>query len=66
MRLVTDIDWREIDGEVVVLDRRERRYLAVHRSATVLWPALVEGTTEEGLGRPAGRALQPRPGQRAR
>ena len=49
MRLVTDIDWREIDGEVVVLDRREGRYLAVNRSATVLWPALVEGTTEEGL-----------------
>ncbi|MFL5913668.1 MAG: PqqD family protein [Gaiellaceae bacterium] len=56
MRLATDIDWREIDGEVVVLDRREGRYLAVNRSGTVLWPALVEGTTEEVLvERLAGR-----------
>jgi hypothetical protein len=49
MRLATDIDWREIDGEVVVLDRREGRYLAVNPSGTVLWPALVEGTTEDSL-----------------
>lgn len=49
MRLATDIDWREIDGEVVVLDRREGRYLAVNPSGAVLWPALVEGTTEDGL-----------------
>ena len=49
MRLVTDIDWREIDGEVVVLDRREGRYLAINPSGTVLWPTLVEGSTEETL-----------------
>lgn len=49
MRLATDIDWREIDGEVVILDRREGRYLAVNRSGAILWPALVDGTGEEGL-----------------
>jgi hypothetical protein len=49
MRLVGDIDWREIDGEVVVLDRREGRYLAVNPSGAVLWPDLVEGTTEDTL-----------------
>ena len=49
MRLAGDIDWREIDGEVVVLDRREGRYLAVNPSGAVLWPALVDGTTEDGL-----------------
>jgi hypothetical protein len=49
MRLVPDIDWREIDGEVVVLDRRQGRYLAVNPSGAVLWPALVEGATEETL-----------------
>lgn len=49
MRLATDIDWREIDGEVVVLDRRQGRYLAVNPSGAVLWPALVEGATEDSL-----------------
>ena len=49
MRLVADIDWREIDGEVVVLDRREGRYLAVNPAGTALWPDLVEGTTEDSL-----------------
>ena len=49
MRLATDIDWREIDGEVVILDRREGRYLAVNPSGAVLWPALVDGTSEEVL-----------------
>ena len=49
MRLVQDIDWREIDGEVVVLDRREGRYLAVNPSAATLWPALVEGASEDAL-----------------
>jgi hypothetical protein len=49
MRLVGDIDWREIDGEVVVLDRRQGKYLAVNPSGAVLWPALVEGATEETL-----------------
>ena len=49
MRLATDIDWREIDGEVVILDRREGKYLAVNPSGAVLWPALVDGTSEEGL-----------------
>ena len=56
MRLVADIDWREIDGEVVILDRREGRYLAVNPSGTVLWPALVEGASEDSLvDRLAGR-----------
>lgn len=49
VRLATDIDWREIDGEVVILDRREGRYLAVNPSGAVLWPALLDGTSEEGL-----------------
>ena len=49
MRLVDDIDWREIDGEVVVLDRREGRYLAINPSGAVLWPALVEGASEDAL-----------------
>jgi hypothetical protein len=46
---VGDIDWREIDGEVVILDRRAGRYLAVNPSGTVLWPALVDGASEDTL-----------------
>jgi hypothetical protein len=49
MRLMGDIDWREIDGEIVILDRRQGKYLAVNPSGAVLWPALVEGASEETL-----------------
>lgn len=44
-----DLDWREADGEILVLDRRRGRYFAVTASGGVLWPALATGTTEEEL-----------------
>ena len=44
-----DLDWREVEGELVVLDLRESRYLAVNRTGQVLWADLVEGATYDEL-----------------
>jgi hypothetical protein len=44
-----DLEWREVEGEVVALDLRSSRYLAVNHSGTVLWPALHAGATREAL-----------------
>jgi hypothetical protein len=43
------LDWREVEGELVALDLRESRYLAVNRTGKVLWAALAEGATREDL-----------------
>ena len=43
------VDWREIDGEVVALDRNAASYLAGNPTASVLWQALAVGTTREDL-----------------
>jgi hypothetical protein len=44
-----DVDWREVEGELVVLDLRDSRYLAINRTGQVLWGALVEGATQDEL-----------------
>jgi hypothetical protein len=44
-----DLDWREVDGDVVVLDLRESRYLAINRTGLVLWSALAAGATRDEL-----------------
>ena len=44
-----DLDWREVEGELVALDLRESRYLAINRTGQVLWTALAEGATEDEL-----------------
>jgi hypothetical protein len=44
-----DLDWREVEGELVALDLRESRYLAINRSGRVLWGALAEGATRDQL-----------------
>jgi Coenzyme PQQ synthesis protein D (PqqD) len=43
------LDWREVEGEIVAIDLESSNYLAGNRSAAVLWPALVEGTTRDAL-----------------
>lgn len=43
------IEWREIDGEIVALDRGAGEYLAVTGSGAMLWPLLVAGTTTAAL-----------------
>lgn len=44
-----DLDWREVEGELVALDLRESRYLAVNRTGRVLWAALADGATRDEL-----------------
>ena len=44
-----DLDWREVEGELVALDLRDSRYLAVNRTGQVLWTALAEGATRDQL-----------------
>jgi hypothetical protein len=44
-----DLDWREIDGEIVALDGLESLYLAANSSAALLWRALADGATPEAL-----------------
>lgn len=43
------LTWREVDGELVVLDLGRSVYLASNRTGAPLWRALVEGTTREAL-----------------
>jgi hypothetical protein len=45
------VEWRKVEGEIVALDLRSSIYLAINRSGTLLWPALVEGATREELVR---------------
>jgi Coenzyme PQQ synthesis protein D (PqqD) len=44
-----DLDWREINDEIVALDGQGAVYLAIHGSAVVLWRMLADSTTREGL-----------------
>ncbi|MBW3557090.1 MAG: PqqD family protein [Actinobacteria bacterium] len=43
------LDWREVEGQVVVLDRAGSVYLAVNAAGAALWPAIVEGATRSQL-----------------
>ena len=44
-----DLDWREVEGELVALDLQDSRYLAVNRTGQVLWAALTDGATRDQL-----------------
>jgi Coenzyme PQQ synthesis protein D (PqqD) len=44
-----DLDWREIEGEIVALDAQGAIYLAVHGSGAALWRMLADSTTRDGL-----------------
>jgi hypothetical protein len=41
--------WREIDGETILLDLDSSKYLGLNRSGTLLWPAIVKGSTRTEL-----------------
>lgn len=43
------LQWREIEGEVVVLDLKSSRYLAVNKSGYLMWKALAKGATRAQL-----------------
>jgi Coenzyme PQQ synthesis protein D (PqqD) len=44
-----DIQWKEVEGEIVILDLRSARYMAVNESGRFLWEAAAEGTTRTRL-----------------
>jgi hypothetical protein len=44
-----DLDWREIDDEIVALDARGAVYFAVQGSGVVLWRMLADAMTRDGL-----------------
>ena len=50
LRLRTDdLDWRELEGEIVALDLREAEYFAVNRTGTLLWRAIAGGASRPEL-----------------
>lgn len=44
-----DLHWREIADEIVVLEGRGSRYLAINSSGSLLWRMLARGTTRDDL-----------------
>jgi hypothetical protein len=48
---VDDITWREIDGDLVILDLRSSTYLTANASGTVLMRQLAEEQSMPGLVR---------------
>ena len=50
VRLNEDVvEWRQVDDEIVALDRTANEYIAITGSGALLWPLLLAGATEEAL-----------------
>lgn len=50
LRLATTrLEFRDLDGEIIVLDLESDRYLSVNRTGARLWRALESGTTRAEL-----------------
>jgi hypothetical protein len=50
IRLRSDeLTWRSVEGEVIVLDRRNWGYITVNDSGALLWERLADGATEADL-----------------
>jgi hypothetical protein len=50
LRLRRDrVTWREVDGEIIVLDQAAATYFSVNESAVHLWRKLAEGATRAQL-----------------
>jgi hypothetical protein len=43
------LNWREIDGEVIVLDVQRSHYLNLNPAGSLMWLMLAEGATEPQL-----------------
>ncbi len=43
------VAWQEVDGETVLLDLAESRYLGANAAGSVLWQALAQGATRSEL-----------------
>jgi Coenzyme PQQ synthesis protein D (PqqD) len=44
-----DLDWRDLDDEIVALDAEAAVYLAVQGSGALLWRLLAASTTRNGM-----------------
>jgi hypothetical protein len=44
-----DLNWREIDGEVVAVDAETSTYLSANPAGALLWQMLAGGATREAL-----------------
>jgi len=44
-----DLEWREIDRDIVVLDARDAAYLTLNGSGAVLWRMLAASATRDEL-----------------
>ena len=60
---VRAVEAREVDGELVIYDLRDRRYLGGNATAAALWPLLVEGTSREALAERLEAAYGVEPGR---
>lgn len=49
LQLRDDVTWREIDGEIVLLDLEGSTYFSVNRTGIALWPLLIKGSTTSEL-----------------
>ena len=44
-----ELEWREVEGEIVALDLRASTYLSVNKAGTALWPHLTTGVSRDEL-----------------
>lgn len=44
-----DLDWRQVDEDIVILDGRNASYLTLNGSGALLWRRLAQGSTRDGL-----------------
>jgi hypothetical protein len=44
-----ELNWRELDGEIVALDGAGSTYVATNKTGATLWRLLAEGTTRDRL-----------------
>lgn len=52
------VAWREVDGELLLLELRSSTYLSANDSAAVLWRALAQGATRDELAAALVRAYE--------
>lgn len=45
----SELEWRELDGEVIVLEEERSLYMAANPAAALLWRLLADGAPRERL-----------------
>jgi hypothetical protein len=44
-----ELEWREVEGQLLALDLRESRYVVINRTGRTLWNLLIDGATRAQL-----------------